>query len=137
MQLRRAGAVGVGAALLALLAERMLTSSGALVGTLALALAGVVWHLLDQREAPSCALGPRLRPLQVSCLALIGVGVQVFHAVEEASPLLQAGPWLATPLLAPACMLGGVVGLGILSMWSDCRDQLLSGEGPANGAASQ
>lgn len=95
--------------------------------TVIVALGGVAWHLRARRAtALSCATGPRLRPLQVSSLALMALGVQLLHAAE-APAAVAALPLLAAPWLGPAFILAGVGGLGWLSLSATCRDEALGG----------
>jgi hypothetical protein len=102
------------------------------VGWLWLALSvtfgGIGVALLRRRagRGAACTPGPRLSPLQVSFLALQVVGVVLYHNAQNAQfraafPALSAG-WL--PLL---CIVGGVLGLGILSINGACRDVDLEG----------
>jgi hypothetical protein len=90
-------------------------------------LGGVAVRLRQGRGAASCAVGPRLRPLQVSCFGAIALGVQLLHAAETGA-LLAALPILAAPWLPAACISGGVIGLAVLSFASDCRNAAYSGE---------
>ncbi len=90
-------------------------------------LGGVAVRLRQGRQAAACAVGPRLRPLQVSCFGAIALGVQLLHAAETGA-LLVALPGLAAPWLPAASMLGGVIGLAVLSFGSDCRNAAYSGE---------
>lgn len=90
-------------------------------------LGGVAVRLRQGRSVASCAVGPRLRPLQVSCFGAIALGVQLLHAAETGA-LATALPVLATPWLPAACILGGVIGLAVLSFGSDCRNAAYSGE---------
>lgn len=113
------GAVLAGA-VVALL-DRLLTPGVGLVWLAGTAILGGVAVRLRQRQAPSCSLGPRLQPLQVSCLGLLGLGVQCYHMA--AVPMFAARyPLLAAPWLPAACIVGGVLGLGVLSVFADCRD---------------
>jgi hypothetical protein len=74
----------------------------------------------------SCALGPRLRPLQVSGLALQALGALLFHYGQH--PAFQAAlPPLAAPWLPLACVVGGLLVLGVVSITGDCRDAELRG----------
>lgn len=89
-------------------------------------LGGIAVRLRQARQAASCATGPRLRPLQVSCFGAIAFGVHLLqHA--DAGALAAAFPLLAAPWLPPAFILGGVIGLAILSFGADCRDAAFSG----------
>lgn len=88
---------------------------------------GVAVRLRQGRSAASCAVGSRLRPLQVSCFGAIALGVQLLHAAETGA-LAAALPVLAAPWLPAACILGGVIGLAVLSFGSDCRNAAYSGE---------
>ncbi len=90
-------------------------------------LGGVAVRLRQGRGTASCAVGPRLRPLQVSCFGAIALGVQLLHAAET-GVLLATLPVLATSWLPAACILGGVIGLAVLSFGSDCRNAAYSGE---------
>ncbi len=90
-------------------------------------LSGVAVRLRQGCQAAACAAGPRLRPLQVSCFGAIAFGVQLLHAAETGA-LLAALPGLAAPWLPAASMLGGVIGLAVLSFGSDCRNAAYSGE---------
>jgi hypothetical protein len=76
---------------------------------------------LRQGGGSSCALGPRLQPLQVSCLGLLGLGVQLYQ-LADAPIFLARYPLLAAHWLPTASIVGGVLGLGILSTFADCRD---------------
>ncbi|MGQ9927464.1 MAG: hypothetical protein ACUVS4_11390 [Chloroflexaceae bacterium] len=74
----------------------------------------------------SCALGPRLRPLQVSGLALQALGALLFHYGQY--PVFQAAlPLLAAPWLPLACVVCGLLVLGAVSITGDCRDAELRG----------
>lgn len=74
----------------------------------------------------SCALGPRLRPLQVSGLALQALGALLFHYGQN--PAFQAAlPPLAAPWLPLVCVLSGLLVLGVVSITGDCRDAELRG----------
>lgn len=84
-------------------------------------LGGIAIRIRQGRPAQSCAWGPRLRPLQVSCFGAIALGVQLLQAAESGA-LLAALPFLALPWLAPLCILAGMAGLAGLSIASDCRD---------------
>lgn len=88
---------------------------------------GVAVRLRQRHETASCTVGPRLRPLQISCFGAIALGVQLLHAAETGA-LLVVLPFLAAPWLPAACMLGGVIGLAVLSFGSDCRNAAYSGE---------
>ncbi|NWG21639.1 MAG: hypothetical protein HXY39_15120 [Chloroflexi bacterium] len=89
-------------------------------------LGGIVIRLRQARPAASCAVGPRLRPLQVSCFAVIALGVQLLQAGENA-PLMTIFPFLAVSWLPAVFILGGMIGLAALSVLSDCRDAAFSG----------
>lgn len=93
---------------------------------LTMLLGGVAVRLRQGRQA-ACAVGPRLRPLQVSCFGAMALGVHLLHAAETGA-LLAALPGLAAPWLPAASMLGGVIGLAVLSFGSDCRNAAYSGE---------
>ncbi len=95
---------------------------------LSVALGGVGVDLLRRRYGmgSACATGPQVRPLQVSCLALQASGVVLYQggqnpAFVAALPMLSAA-WL--PLL---CIVGGMLGLGVLSVSCSCRDAELHG----------
>lgn len=122
------------------LSGALLVSSGAVIAgalvvlldTLLLPGVGLVWLAgtviiggvavrLRQGQAPSCALGSRLQPLQVSCLGLIGLGVQLFHLAAVPAFAVRY-PLLAAAWVPASCIVGGVLGLGILSVFADCRD---------------
>lgn len=77
-------------------------------------------------QALSCALGPRLRPLQVSGLALQALGALLFHYGQNAA-FQTALPPLAAPWLPLACVLSGLLVLGLVSITGDCRDAELRG----------
>jgi hypothetical protein len=119
------------------LASRAIAGSGMIAATLTLVGIGVVWRLLAEQQHAHCAVGPQIRPLRASSLALIALGVQIYHAVEAADPIVMAIPWLATAPVAPVCMLGGVAGLAILSLSSDCRDEQLAAGSSQPGATRQ
>ncbi|MGB9754193.1 hypothetical protein [Roseiflexus castenholzii] len=95
--------------------------------TLTVLLGGVAVRLRQRHEGASCTVRPRLRSLQVSCFGAIALGVQLLNAAETGT-LLAALPFLAAPWLPAACILGGVVGLAVLSFGSDCRNAAYSGE---------
>lgn len=90
-------------------------------------LGGVAVRMRQGRGAASCTVGPRLRPLQISCFGAIALGVQLLHAADHGA-LLTTIPVLAAPWLPAACILGGVIGLAVLSFGSDCRNATYSGE---------
>lgn len=118
------GAVGAWAVVVLL--NELLAPGAGLVWLAGTVILGGVAVRLRQRQDPSCALGPRLQPLQVSCLGLMGLGVQCYHLA--AAPAFAARyPFLAAPWLPTACIVGGVLGLGILSVFADCRDADLLG----------
>lgn len=106
--------------------DRLIVAGAGLVWLSGTVILGGVAVRLRQGRAASCALGPRLQPLQVSCLGLLGLGVQAYHMAG--SPLFAARlPLLAAPWLPAACIVGGVAGLGVLSVFADCRDAELRG----------
>lgn len=73
-----------------------------------------------------CRPGPRVSPLQVSCLALQAVGIILYHNAQN--PLFRAAfPALTEAWIPLACILGGVLGLGVLSVSGSCRDADLAG----------
>lgn len=108
------------------LLDRLLAPGVGLVWLAGTTILGGVAVRLRQGIGSSCALGPRLQPLQVSCLGLLGLGVQCYHL--GAVPAFAARyPFLASPWLPTACIVGGVLGLGVLSVFGDCRDAELRG----------
>ncbi|MGQ9549680.1 MAG: hypothetical protein ACUVSY_02025 [Roseiflexus sp.] len=94
---------------------------------LTVTIGGVAVRLRQKGTTSACTMGPRLRPLQVSCFGTIALGVHLLHATET-GVLMAAIPILAAPWLPAACILGGVGGLAILSLGSDCRNAAFSGE---------
>ncbi len=72
----------------------------------------------------ACSTRPQLRPLQVSSLASEALGLQMFWLAE---PLAQASPLLGWPFWPYVFILGGVIGLGWLSLSATCRDEALLG----------
>ncbi|MCS6881491.1 MAG: hypothetical protein RMK84_10990 [Oscillochloridaceae bacterium] len=125
-----AGGTGlVGAVAIIVWLERALAPGAGWVWlALTAALGGAAVALLRRirGQGLSCALGPRLRPLQVSGLALQALGALLFHYGQD--PAFQAAlPPLAAPWLSLACVLGGLLVLGLVSITSDCRDAELHG----------
>lgn len=113
------GAVLAGAVVVLL--NTLLVPGAGLVWLAGTVIIGGVAVRLRQGKATSCSLGPRLQPLQVSCLALLGLGVQCYHLA--AVPAFAARyPLLAASWVPTACIIGGVLGLGVLSVFADCRD---------------
>lgn len=98
--------------------------------TLTVLLGGIAVHVLRRREYAACSTSamPRVSALQVSCLAAQALGVQLFWG--SGSPAFSAAfPLLALPWLPFVFIAGGVAGLGWLSLFCDCRDSALKGEG--------
>jgi hypothetical protein len=92
------------------------------------ALGGVGVDLARRRHGvgATCATGPRLRPLQVSGLALQAVGIILYQSAQSEA-FTAALPALTAPWMPVACIVGGVLALGIISTTSDCRDAELRG----------
>jgi len=76
-------------------------------------LGGIIFHLRERRTRVACTLKPTVRALQVSMLATQALGVQ-FYLRDGAS-------------YAFGFVLVGVVGLGVLSLFCDCRNADLTG----------
>lgn len=97
-----------------------------LVATIALGGLGVDLLRRHHGHGTSCAIRPRIRPLQVSGLALQALGVVLYHYGQQ--PAFQATlPTLAVPWLPLLCIVGGLIMLGLVSIASDCRDAELRG----------
>lgn len=94
------------------------------------ALGGVGVDLARRRhgQGSACALKPQLRPLQVSCLAAQALGVLLWNAGPQPA-FAAALPWLALPWQPLALVVAGALGLGVLSVFCDCRDEALQGGG--------
>lgn len=94
--------------------------------TLTIAIGGVAITLrqgLRGRQAV-CTLGPHLHPLQVSGLSLQALGALLFHYAQH--PAFQTTlPLLTAPWVPLACVLGGLLILGLVSVTGDCRDAAL------------
>ena len=87
-----------------------------------------LFQRLQQVGTVSCRIdGPRLRPLQISALGLITIGVVLAREpLGGPAPLAAVSAWLlAEPRLAVACVVLGVAWLAVLSLQSDCRDEAL------------
>ncbi len=89
-----------------------------IVLTLVVISGGIAFHLREARRRVVCSLQPTMRPLQVSCLAVQALGVQFYW--------LDTGQVDNVPF-ALVCILIGVAGLGMLSIFCDCRDDALRG----------
>ncbi|MFV9507634.1 MAG: hypothetical protein AB4911_24040 [Oscillochloridaceae bacterium umkhey_bin13] len=91
-------------------------------------LGGVAVELVRRAHGvtPSCARGPQLRPLQVSCLALQALGVVLYQSSQQAA-FGAAFPTLSASWLPFACVVAGMLGLGLISTSTDCRDAELQG----------
>ncbi len=121
------GVIGAGV-IVAWLERRLAPGAGWIWLTLTVALGGAGVALLRRirGQGLSCALGPRLRPLQVSGLALQALGALLFHYAQN--PAFQGAlPLLAAPWLPLACVLSGLLVLGLVSISADCRDAELRG----------
>jgi hypothetical protein len=95
---------------------------------LTIALGGVGVTLMQRRSGSGavCAPGPRVSPLQISCLALQAAGVLLYHNAQN--PLFRAAfPVFSVGWLPLLCILGGVLGLGLLSINGTCRNADLEG----------
>jgi hypothetical protein len=89
---------------------------------------GILFHLYQRRrlKLTVCSVKPQVGPLQVSCLSAQALGVQLLG--YTASPdFVAALPFLAWPDWPYVCILSSVAGLGWLSFFCDCRDELLRG----------
>lgn len=87
---------------------------------------GVVLYLYQHHnlQLTVCSIKPQVLPLQVSCLAAQALGIQLLWYTE--SPYFVALlPFLAWPGWPYFFILSGVAGLGWLSLWCNCRDELL------------
>jgi hypothetical protein len=100
--------------------------------TTAVLLGGLVVYFYQRRRrcfTPTCSLKPQIQPLQISCLAAQALGVQLLWQTEwpqVGAALSLAYVWSVLPYLL---ILGGVAGLGGLSLSCDCRDEALTREG--------
>jgi len=125
-----AGLLGLVAAVLIIgwLEQRLAPGAGWVWLVATIAFGGVGVDLLRRRAGHgiSCAIRPRIRPLQVSGLALQVLGVVLYHYGQQ--PAFQAAlPALAAPWLPLLCIVGGLITLGLVSIASDCRDAELRG----------
>lgn len=87
----------------------------------------------QQPFIPACSLKPQIHPLQISCLAAQALGVQLFWQTEPLqidAAFSLAYIWSLLPYLL---MIGGVTGLGWLSLGCGCRDEALAREGGVKG----
>lgn len=102
--------------------------SGGLWLALTAVLGGIGVELAQRRhgKGATCLPGPRMQPLQVSCLALQATGVLLYHSAQNAI-FAATFPILTATWLPLACILGGVLGLGILSISGSCRDADFAG----------
>jgi hypothetical protein len=87
---------------------------------------GIVTHLYQRRKAKLtvCSVKSQIRPLQVTCLAVQALGVQWLW-YRESPDFAALWPFLAWPGWPYVCIIGGVLGLGWLSLFCDCRDEAL------------
>jgi hypothetical protein len=105
--------------------------AGWLALTFIVLMAGIVMHFyrLRRPQLQVCSTRPQVRPLQISCLAAQALGVQLLW-LNESPEFATVLPWLAWSGWAYLCIIGGLVGLGWLSLFCSCRDEaLLKGVG--------
>jgi hypothetical protein len=94
--------------------------------TTVILISGILFFLYQRRrlQLTACLIKPQVRPLQASCLAAQALGVQLLWTIESPD-FVTALPFLAWPGWPYVCILGGVVGLGWLSLFCNCRDEAL------------
>lgn len=89
-------------------------------------LGGVGLELLRRWRGTTsvCAPGPRIQPLQMSALALQALGVLCYQGTQTPA-FAQALPMLTAAWLPLLCVVGGMLGLGLISLSGTCRDEQL------------
>lgn len=97
--------------------------------TAAILLGGITVYFCQRRRrqfTAACSLNPQIHPLQISCLAAQALGVQLLWQAESPQFAVLSNPslWAILPYLL---IVGGVAGLGWLSLSCNCRDEALTG----------
>jgi hypothetical protein len=101
--------------------QAYIPGSGWLLLTALVVMGGIITYLYRQRSV-GCSLKPQVNGLQISCLAVQALGVQLLWLAElpELAPFWSGWAYLA--------ILTGVAGLGWLSLFCSCRDEALQRE---------
>lgn len=108
--------------------ELVLGVGGGGIGVAFSIIGGGLIQYWRERPALSCGIrGPRLHPLQVSALGLMGLGVLWYHGQGGGAIATLSAFWpaLGSSWIPLVLVVVGVGWLSLLSVQSSCRDEQL------------